>query len=114
VSRSEEAADDLVNDYQIHGPHSMHTAKLRLRNYLTPFFRHRRLGTITTAGATSGSINRDLTLLKRMFTLALQAGMLMTRPNNVPDLVGEVRVAALAHSSLCQWRTVYSCRTMAR
>ena len=88
----EEAAEDLVNDYQMNGRRSTHTAKLRLRNYLTPYFRQRRLSTITTsdvrvfitqrlaAGAASSSINRDLTLLKRMFTLAVQAGKLMTRP----------------------------------
>lgn len=45
----EEAADDLVNDYEINRRRSMHTAKLRLRNYLTPYFRQRRLSTVTTA-----------------------------------------------------------------
>lgn len=88
----EEAADDLLNEYQVNRRRSLHTAKLRLRNYLTPYFRQRRLSTITTAdirvfitqrlaaGAAAGTINRDLALLKRMFTLALQGGKLMTRP----------------------------------
>ena len=31
-------------------------------------------------GAANGSINRDLTILKRMFTLAVQGGKLMMRP----------------------------------
>jgi hypothetical protein len=65
---------------------------LGLAKHLTPFFGHRRLITITTAdvraftarrqaaGASNAEINRELILLKRLCTLAMQAGKLMVRP----------------------------------
>jgi integrase len=88
----EEAAEDLLNEYRMNGRRSLHTATLRLRNYLAPHFGQRHLGSITTTdvrtfvaqrlstGAANGSVNRNVTLLKRMFTLAMQAGKLTTRP----------------------------------
>ena len=87
-----EAAEDLLNDYRVNGRRSLATVRLRLKNYLEPHFGQRRLASITTvdartfvarrlaAGAANGSVNRDLVLLKRMFTLAMQAGKIMTRP----------------------------------
>jgi hypothetical protein len=39
----------------------------------------------SAAGASSAEINRELTILKRMFTLAMQAGKLLHRPH-VPML----------------------------
>jgi integrase len=71
---------------------SLRVVTLRLAKHLTPFFGHRRLMTITTAdvraftarrqaaGASNATINRDLMLLKRMGTLAMQAGKLTVRP----------------------------------
>jgi integrase len=88
----EEARDDLLNDYTINGKRSLPTVKGRVANHLTPFFGGRRLSSIGTADvrayvahrqkahAANGSINRELTTLKRMYTLALQAGKLLTRP----------------------------------
>ncbi len=88
----EDAAADLVNDYQTNRRRSLRVVELRLKKHLTPFFGHRRLLTITTAdvraftarrqaaGASNASINRDLILLKRMGTLAMQAGKLTVRP----------------------------------
>ena len=64
----------------------------RFRLHLTPFFQGRRLSSITTsdvrkfvavrqgAGASNGEINREVTSLKRMFTLAVQAGKLLHKP----------------------------------
>jgi site-specific recombinase XerD len=89
----EEAADDLLNEYAMNGRRSLHTARCRIRNHLSKYFGGRRLTSITTthvrtfaaqrltAGAAPGSINRDIVFLKRMFTLAMQAGKLMTRPH---------------------------------
>jgi integrase family protein with SAM-like domain len=88
----EDAAADLLNDYTTNRRRSLRVVELRLKKHLTPFFGHRRLMTITTAdvraftarrqaaGASNASINRDLILLKRMGTLAMQAGKLTVRP----------------------------------
>ncbi len=88
----EDAAADLLNDYTTNRRRSVRVVTLRVAKHLTPFFAHRRLLTITTAdvrtftaqrraaGASNASINRDLILLKRMCTLALQAGKLTVRP----------------------------------
>ncbi|MCU1382791.1 MAG: phage integrase protein breaking and rejoining enzyme [Acidobacteria bacterium] len=88
----EDAAADLVNDYTVNKRRSLRTANLRISKHLTPYFAHRRLMTITVVdaraytghrlreGASNASVNRDLMLLKRMCTLAMQAGKLMVRP----------------------------------
>jgi integrase len=88
----EEAAADLINDYTTNKRRSLRVVRLRLRKHLTPVFGHRRLMTITTvdvraytarrqvAGASNATINRELIVLKRMCTLAMQAGKLMVRP----------------------------------
>jgi integrase len=88
----EDAAADLIHDYQTNRRRSLRVVELRLNKHLTPFFGRRRLMTITTAdvraftarrqatGASNASINRDLILLKRMGTLAMQAGKLTVRP----------------------------------
>src|SRR5216683_7621930 len=88
----EDAAADLINDYTTNRRRSLRVVELRLAKHLTPVFGHRRLMTITTAdvraftgrrqaaGASNAAINRDLMLLKRMCTLAMQAGKLTVRP----------------------------------
>jgi integrase len=88
----EDAAADLITDYTTNRRRSLRVVELRLRKHLTPVFGHRRLLTITTAdvraftarrqaaGASNASINRDLIILKRMGTLAMQAGKLTVRP----------------------------------
>jgi integrase len=88
----EDAAADLRNDYRTNRRRSLRTVELRLAKHLAPFFGRRRLMTITTAdvraftarrqaaGASNAAINRDLMLLKRMCTLAMQAGKLTVRP----------------------------------
>jgi integrase len=90
--RFDEAGEDLLNDYRINGKRSLRTIALRINKHLTPAFRGRRMTTIGTAdvrtftarrqaaGASNGSINRDLTALKRMFNLAVQAGKLVSKP----------------------------------
>lgn len=82
----------LLNDYRTNKKRSLRTITLRIDKHLTPFFGGRRLTGIGTAlarvfvtrrqaaGASNASINRDLIALKRMFTLAVQGGKLMTRP----------------------------------
>ena len=88
----EDAAADLLTDYTTNRRRSLRVVQLRLTKHLTPVFARRRLLSITTAdaraftarrqaaGASNASINRDLILLKRMCTLAMQAGKLTVRP----------------------------------
>ena len=90
--RLEEAAEDLLNDYRTNGKRSLVDVKRRVEKHLQPFFGNRRMTAITTvevrrftvarqaAGASNGEINRELTALKRMFTLATQSGKLLHRP----------------------------------
>jgi hypothetical protein len=93
----DDAAADLVNDYVVNKRRSLRTLRIRLDKNLTPYLQHRRLASITTAdvrayaahrqaeGATNATINRDLIALKRLCTLAQQAGKLM-RPIYIPRL----------------------------
>ena len=88
----DDAVKDLINDYTTNKRRSLRVLELRLKKHLTPFFTRRRLTTISTldiraytakrqaAGASNASINRDLIILKRMCTLAMQSGKLMVRP----------------------------------
>ena len=88
----DDAAADLLNDYTTNKRRSLKTVQLRLKKHLTPYFAHRRLMTITTVdaraytarrlaeGASNASVNRDLIILKRMCTLARQAGKLTVQP----------------------------------
>jgi integrase len=89
----EEAAADLLNDYIVNGRKSHAHANRRIELHLKPTFKGKRLFSITTpairafvtarlaAGASNGEINRELATLKRMFTLAVQAGKLHGKPH---------------------------------
>lgn len=95
--RFEEAAADLVNDYKMNGHRSLDEVAGRIRNHLVPVFHKRRLSTMTTSharayitnrleeGAANATINRELAALRRMFTLAVQAGKLLHQPH-IPTL----------------------------
>jgi site-specific recombinase XerC len=70
---------------------------------LEPWFRGRRMSSITTAdirayvadrqtnGYADATINRELAALKRMYTLAIQAGKLIQRPH-IPMLADATRL----------------------
>ena len=102
----EEAAQDLIHDYEANNKKSIRVLKQRIAKHLTPFFRGRRMATIrppdirayvverqrslivTGSGDTrrerhpaNGLINRELTTLKRMFSLAVQSEKLARRPH---------------------------------
>ncbi len=80
--RFEELADDFLNDYRANKRKSFIWANRRLEQHLTPFFGGLRAVDITTdqvrtytdnrqqQGASNGSINRELAVLKRMLNLA--------------------------------------------
>jgi integrase len=78
-------ADDLLNDYRINRRHTIKDAESRITNHLRPFFGNYLAAAITTEkareylllrqteGAADGTIQQELALLKRMFTLASRA-----------------------------------------
>ena len=88
----DDAADDIVVDYQMNKKRSLRTLRIRIEKHLRPVFTHQPLLAITTpvvrtyitrrqaAGASNATINRDLITLKRMFTLAVQSGRLSAKP----------------------------------
>ena len=89
----EEAAENILNDYKANGKRSAAEVERRIRLHLAPVFRRRRVAGITTdqlrvfvrarqdAGAANGEINRELSTLRRMFSLALQDGQVTNRPH---------------------------------
>ena len=102
----EEAAQDLIHDYEANGKKSIRVLKQRIAKHLTPFFQGRRMATIrptdirayvvarqrsvivTGTGMSrrerhpaNGEINRELTTLKRMFSLAVESEKLVRRPH---------------------------------
>lgn len=93
----DQAAADVVRDYRVNGKRTLGHLERRLTLHLLPYFGGRRLTSINTAevraycehrqgeGASNGTINRELTVLKRAFTLAAQAGKVLHRPH-VPML----------------------------
>ncbi len=104
----DDAAHDLITDYTIHGRKSLDEAQRRIDKHLTPFFGGLRLAGITAADVrtfiakrqaetyivrkargdepavrrsfSNAEINRELTTLKRMFSLAIQAEKLFHKP----------------------------------
>jgi len=91
--RFDEAVKDVENDYTTNQRRSIGHVQTRIRLHLAPAFTGRRMGTITTAdirayiaarlkdGAKPASINRELAILKRAFTLAMKAGTLAVKPH---------------------------------
>lgn len=87
----EALVDDLRNDYKVNGKRSLDSIELSIR-HLSDFFAGDKARQITTdrvrqyiakrqgEGAANGSINRELSALKRAFSLAMQAGKLFHRP----------------------------------
>ena len=88
----DDAADDLLNDNQTNGKKTYDHAERRIDLHLKPAFTGKRLLGISTAhirayaaarktaGAKNATINRELALLKRMFSLAVKDGKLHGRP----------------------------------
>lgn len=90
--RFEEARDDLLN-YQRANQRPIKKLEARIANHLTPYFGRRRMADITAAHvwsyiaqrqeakASNATINRELTILKRMFSLAIRASKLLQKPS---------------------------------
>src|SRR5207253_4891203 len=87
------AVRDVLDDYRMNRRRSLRDVERHVRLHLGPFFGRRRLAAITTAdvrryvlrrqeeGARNATINRELSVLKRGFTLAIAAGTLVSRPH---------------------------------
>jgi len=87
----EKLVEDLKNDYKVNGKRSLDNVELSIR-HLSEFFAGDKSRHITTdrvrqyiakrqgEGAANASINRELSALKRAFSLAIQAGSLFHRP----------------------------------
>ena len=91
--RFDELAGDMVTDYKVNEKRSLRDLEMRLNNHVLPFFGSRRAVSITTAdvnrfvlrrqesGASNGEINRELTAVKRAFSLGVQAGKILAKPH---------------------------------
>ncbi len=103
--RFKDAAADIENDYTANARRSLPELKRRLAKHLIPFFGGRKLASISTVDVrayiakrqadsivtgtgdaqrtrpvSNGEINRELTVLKRMFSLAVESGKLHHKP----------------------------------
>jgi len=82
----------VVDDYTINQYKSLEIIKARLKNHIIPAFGHRKATTITTAdltgyvierqagGVSNANVNRELSVIRRAFTLAIKAGLLFHKP----------------------------------
>ena len=87
--RFDEAMADLETEYTVNKRDSLAHLKRRIALHLKPWFGGRRMTKITTAdinayvqrrqeqGAAAASINRELAIVKRAYTLAIRAGKLL-------------------------------------
>jgi integrase len=100
----DEAAKAVLDDYIVNNKRSLRVVALRINRHLLPFFGGKRMTGITTAtvnayvahrlaqgirnrhgerikDVSNAEINRELTLLKRCFSLAMQSGRIAMRPH---------------------------------
>jgi hypothetical protein len=94
----DEAAKDVIADYQVNGKRTEAHVDRRVRLHLTPAFGGRPLNTITTAdvrafaaerlkaGASPAEINRELAIVKRAFRLAVESEKYHGRVPKIPML----------------------------
>ena len=87
------AIREVLDDYRMNRKRSLPDVARHVRLHLRPFFGRHRMAAITTAdvrryvarrqreGAKNATINRELSVLKRAFTLAIAAGTLAARPH---------------------------------
>ena len=87
------AVRDVLDDYRMNRRRSLIDVERHVRLHLAPFFGRRRMAAITTPdvrryvlrrhqeGVKNATINRELSVLKRAFTLAIAAATLASRPH---------------------------------
>jgi len=91
--RFEDGADDILADYKVNQKKTLDHLQRRLDLHLSPWFRGRRLAAITSTEirayvahridekASNAEINRELAIVKRIYSLAIKAGKLFNRPH---------------------------------
>lgn len=91
--RFEHAVRSVEHDYTTNGRRSLGNVETRIRLHLMPYFGGRKMTAITTAdvrayttdrlkaGAKPASVNRELAILKRAFSLAVKDGTLTAKPH---------------------------------
>jgi integrase len=91
--RFREAVLDVIADYELKGNKTTSDVQRRVRLHLLPVFGERRLVAISTAdlrayavqrkgaGAASATVRLELSIVKRMFKLAMQAGKISGMPH---------------------------------
>lgn len=106
--RFDDAAADLVTEYKVNNRRSLDELERRIKKHLLPYFGGRRMASINTADVrafiahrqeqgivahrglragerigdvSNAEINRELTILKRIFSLSMQAEKLLRRPH---------------------------------
>ncbi len=84
--------EDVKADYEVNHKKTLDDLEARCRLHLLPFFGRHRASSLTTdeirkyiqkrqkQGAANGTINRELTALKRAYSLATQAAKLLWKP----------------------------------
>lgn len=92
-ARFDELAEDVVNDYLANRKCTVRDLQTRIDYHVSPFFGSRRAASITTAdirkyiarrqeeGASNAGINRELSVIRRAFNLAVQSGKMMHKPH---------------------------------
>ena len=93
----DELIADVVTDYRINRKRSLGHVERRIRKHILPFFSGRRAVSTSTAdierfilarqeaGAANAEVNRELEILKRVFSLGARAGKILNRPH-IPAL----------------------------
>ena len=88
----DELVEDVVVNYRINHKKSLSDVERKLRLHISPFFAGRRAISITAStierfiltrqeqGASNATINRELAILKRAFSLGVRAGKILSRP----------------------------------
>jgi integrase len=91
--RFADAARDIETDYLVNKRRSIGELQRRIRLHLEPWFGGRRMADISAddvrafskerleAGAAPAEVNRELAILKRMFSLAVKANRLTHKPH---------------------------------
>lgn len=89
----EELAEDFLNEYRANKRATWREASIRVNKHILPFFSRKTAHKITTADvrafiakrqeerASNGTINCELSALKRMFNLGLQAEKITKKPH---------------------------------
>ena len=114
---------DLINNYRLKGRRSLGDVSARWRKHLRPIFGAMRASEVTTgliehyvekrleAGARPATVNREVAILRRMYSLALTTTPPKVNPNRVPRFVtlkeGRPRTGFVTREDFSKLRDAY-------